>query len=296
MSAEPITIQLANSSDFDAVTPINLTREQLAVVNQRQYSGSFTGPGGLIRSDFFGLFGAGTAKLVGVAGQTQNRQNLASVLSPQNRIRDQFSLSPTIVYTLLLPGDNLSLRTTDGAVLGTGTTVTLLVNELTESQMANIASQGLARRTEKRRFRLIKPVGAPFLFAPAAGELFPPFVFDPVSELLTATLLGDGPIPIRALTLANPGTAAFVSIRYGNSLAATANLHLIDAITRTSTVLQASLGPAMWSNVFRLSHDDMIGLDAGLPPVGGFLTCDIDVLNANAEERSMIANGFRRSF
>ena len=44
--AEPYTIQLLNTTDFDGTTPITLTRDNLTVEEQRLYSGTLNGPAG----------------------------------------------------------------------------------------------------------------------------------------------------------------------------------------------------------------------------------------------------------
>lgn len=292
--SEPIQIQLNKTSDYDGATIISLTRDNLTVVNGRQYAGTVTGPGGLIRGDFFGLFGGSTLKLVGIAGPSNNPQDVARVLDSGQRIREQVPLTPGFKFVLMSPGDSLALRTQDGDLSG-GVNVTLQINELTEANHVVLALQR-PLVTAKRRFRIIRTVGNPFVNSPAAVNWNPVFAYEPVSNLLVARDNTNGPIPITALTLGQPNQAAFVSIRYGNPLAAGGNFYSVEGGGRTARAIDTLLTVAKWSQVARFAYDDMISLDCAENVVGGAVTVDIDVIDIVGEERVAQHAAFKRAF
>lgn len=293
--AEPIQIQLNKTSDYDGATIIALTRDNLTAAGGRQYTGTVTGPGGLIRGDFFGLFGGSTLKLVGVAGPSNNPQDVARVLDAGQRIREQVPLTPGFKFVLMSPGDSLALRTQDGELSG-GVPVTLQINELTEANHVVLALQK-PLVTAKRRFRIIRTaVGNAFVNTPAAVLWTPTFTYEPVSNLLVARDNGNGPIPITALTLGQPNQAAFVSIRYGNPLAAGGNFFSVEGGGRTARAIDTLLTVAKWSQIARFAYDDMISLDCAENVVGGVVTVDIDVIDIVGEERVAQHAAFKRAF
>ena len=235
--AEPIQIQLTKTSDYDGTSIISLTRDSLTLVGGRQYLGTVPGPGGLIRGDFFGLFGGSTLKLVGVSGPSHNPQDVIRVLDSALRIREQVPLTPGFKFVLMSPGDSLALRTQDGEISG-GVNITLQINELTEADHIALALQK-PLATARRRFRIIRTVGNPFVNTPTGIQWSPTFVYDPVSALLVAHENTNGPIPVTALTLGVPSQAAFVSIRYGNPVAVGGNFFSVEGAGRTARAIDS---------------------------------------------------------
>jgi hypothetical protein len=292
--SEPIQIQLNKTSDYDGASIIALTRDNLVVVGGRQYTGTVSGPGGLIRGDFFGLFGGSTLKLVGVAGPSNNPQDVVRVLDSGQRIREQVPLTPGFKFVLMSPGDSLAVRTQDGDLSG-GVNITLQINELTEADHIALALRK-PFVTAQRRFRIIRTIGSPFVNTPLAVNWSPNFIYEPVTNLLVARDNNNGPIPITALTLGQPNQAAFVSIRYGNPLAAGGNFFSVEGAGRTARAIDTLLTVAKWSQVARFAYDDLISLDCAENAVGGVLTVDIDVIDIVGEERVAEHAAFKRAF
>ena len=150
--------------------------------------------------------------------------------------------------------------------------------------------------TAQRRFRIIRTIGSPFVNTPLAVNWSPTFIYEPVTNLLVARDNTNGPIPITALTLGQPNQAAFVSIRYGNPLAAGGNFFSVEGAGRTARAIDTLLTVAKWSQVARFAYDDLISLDCAENAVGGVLTVDIDVIDIVGEERVAEHAAFKRAF
>ena len=170
--AEPYTIQLLNTTDFDGTTPISLTRDNLTVEEQRMYSGTLNGPSGIIPADIFGLFSPRAPKLVGIAFSSDNPMNAAQIQDASGRIREQLNLRTQMQYLLLHAGDRIAVLSKDGRC-----TLTLVVNELSESDHLQWA---LTRPPvqEHTRARLFRSAGAPFNFVKTDPTWFPNFTWD----------------------------------------------------------------------------------------------------------------------
>jgi len=297
--SEPILITLSKTDDFDGTTLITLTRDQFTstpATGPRVYNATLTGPAGLLRGDFFGYFGASTLKLVGVAGPSRNPQDVVRVLDSAGRIRRQLSITPELRYVIVAPGDNLAVSTRDGVVTG-GLQVTFLVNELTESDhIIGALERGIVPYTEQRRFRISRSLGSPFVNSLASPNWNPVFVYNPVTGLLATSDNTNGPIPVANLSLTVPTQPVFVSIRYGNPIAAGGNFFVVEGGNRTARAVDTLLTVAKWSQIARLSHDDLISLDCAENAVGGTLSCDIDVINVVGEERVASYAAFKRVF
>ena len=88
--AEPYGIKLFSAGNFNGTTPIALTRADLTVDGQRLYTGAVpAGGGGVIDSDFFGLFAPQSPKLVGVAFSSCNPQSVVRVIDRAGRPRQR---------------------------------------------------------------------------------------------------------------------------------------------------------------------------------------------------------------
>lgn len=296
--SEPILITLSKTDDYDGATAISLTRDNFTATpttGTRVYSASITGPAGVIRSDFFGFFGGSTLKLVGVAGPSRNPQDLIRVLDPSLRIREQVAITPDFKYVVVAPGDSLSIRTQDGSVTG-GLQVSLLINELTEADHI-LNAYNRPPLTQRRRFRIKRTAtGHPFVNTPSNPNWTPAFVYDPASGLLTVTDDTNGPIPATALSLGLATQAIFVSVRYGNPLAAGGNFYVVENGNRTARAYDTLLTVAKWSQIARLSNDDLISLDCAENAVSGTVCCDIDVIDIVGEERVATHAAFKRVF
>ncbi len=263
--AEPIFIVLNKDGDFDGVTPMTQTRDAFTVSGQRYYQLSFSGPAGVIDSTLFGLFSDSSPKMVGLAGSSFNPQTVARILSsdPSNTMREEIDLTPVVQHVVMVPGDRLALLTKEGG----RAQVVLSVNELNESDNIQYA---LAARplAQGRRVRFIRETGVPFAPNLNGSPWQPNFVFNPQSSLLVTNENTVGPIPSSDLCLYPRHQGCYVSVRYSGNGSNAGKLHIVDAETRQSRIVQTNLTAVRWSKLQYVSHDDMIALEARPSVVG----------------------------
>jgi len=274
--AEPYTIQLLNTTDFDGTTPISLTRDNLTVEEQRMYSGTLNGPSGIIPADIFGLFSPRAPKLVGIAFSSDNPMNAAQIQDASGRIREQLNLRTQMQYLLLHAGDRIAVLSKDGRC-----TLTLVVNELSESDHLQWA---LTRPPvqEHTRARLFRSAGAPFNFVKTDPTWFPNFTWDG-QQLYDVDEVNNGPIPIASM-LYPRRYGAYVSIRYSGSQS-DGEFIIYEPQTGSEWQVQNAIPDGRWSRVQYLAHSDMLGLRASPPAVGGRVLVDIEIVRVEPGDR-----------
>ena len=274
--AEPYTIQLLNTTDFDGTTPISLTRDNLTVEEQRMYSGTLNGPSGIIPADIFGLFSPRAPKLVGIAFSSDNPMNAAQIQDASGRIREQLNLRTQMQYLLLHAGDRIAVLSKDGRC-----TLTLVVNELSESDHLQWA---LTRPPvqEHTRARLFRSTGAPFNFIKTDPTWFPNFTWDG-QQLYDVDEVNNGPIPIASM-LYPRRYGAYVSIRYSGSKS-DGEFIIYEPQTGSEWQVQNAIPDGRWSRVQYLAHSDMLGLRASPPAVGGRVLVDIEIVRVEPGDR-----------
>ncbi len=280
--AEPIFIVLNKDGDFDGVTPMTQTRDAFTVSGQRYYQLSFSGPAGVIDSTLFGLFSDSSPKMVGLAGSSFNPQTVARILSsdPSNTMREEIDLTPVVQHVVMFPGDRLALLTKEGG----RAQVVLSVNELNESDNVQYAL-GARPVAQGRRVRLIRETGVPFAPNLNGSPWQPNFVFNPQSSLLVTNENTVGPIPSSDLCLYPRHQGCYVSVRYSGNGSNAGKLHIVDAETRQSRIVQSNLTAVRWSKVQFVSHDDMIALEASPSVVGSKLVADIEIVRVFPGDR-----------
>lgn len=279
--AEPFFIVLNKDGDFDGVTPMTQTRDDFTVSGQRFYQLSLSGPAGVIDSTIFGLFSDASPKMVGLAGSSFNPQTVARILSsdPTNTMREEIDLTPVVQHAVLFPGDHLALRTMEGG----RAQVVLSVNELNEADNVQYAL-GARPLAQARRLRFVRETGTPF--APNLAGLWEPnFVFNPASNLLVTAENNTGPIPSSQLCLYPRHQGCYVSVRYSGNGAVAGRLHIVDAETRQSRIVQSDLTAVRWSKAQFVSHDDMIAFEAAPEVAGSKLVADVEVVRVFPGDR-----------
>lgn len=272
---EPLTITMYSRIDFDGTTPIDGRRDDFAVSkNGRYFHRDIAGPGGVIRTDFWGLFAEGP-KVLGIAASTRNPQNKARLYrdAPLSFVRQVVDLSPQVQHMIVTPGDLLAVQTHDlGPVF-----LTLTVNDISEQEHVALAA---AERQEPtvRRFRLSRSDGQGFVANVAAVPWNPPFAWDAPSQLLGAIDNGTGPIVLSDLLQAPRYQGFYVSVRYSNMTAAgTGKVVIVEPTTRSRRDAQINLANVEWSKPQFLSHGDMLALECGAPSAGNNVVADIEV-------------------
>ena len=280
--AEPFFIVLNKEGDFDGVTPMTQTRDAFTVSGQRYYRLSLSGPAGVIDSTIFGLFSDASPKMVGLAGSSFNPQTVAQILSsdPSNTMREEIDLTPVVQHVVMFPGDRLALRTMEGG----RAQVVLSVNELNEADNVQYAL-GARPFAQTRRLRFIRETGIPFAPNLNGSPWQPRFVFNPLSSLLITQGNNVGPIPASELCLYPRHQGCYVSVRYSGNGAVAGKLHIVDAETRQSRIVQANLTAVRWSKAQFVSHDDMIAFEAAPDVAGSKLVADVEVVRVFPGDR-----------
>lgn len=268
---EAITIRLKSAVALDGVTPINKTREDAVITQQRLYEFSIAGPAGLVGADIFGLFSPVGMKLVGVAASTWNMENKVRVISPDplSAFRQEITLKPDIQFVAMYPGDKLALYTEDERL-----EITLVVNDMSEG---DAALWGLAHEpyAMPARFRIVRGTGV--LFAPNTATIWQPaFHYDPATGLMIAQEDGTGMIPSSSLCLYPRWQGCYVTIRYAGS-SGTGRFHIVDNTTRKSWIAESGITDVRWSKVQYIGADDGIALEAAPAVPGQPMVCDIEL-------------------
>lgn len=280
--AEPFFVVLNKEGDFEGVTPMTQTRDDFTVSGQRFYRLNVSGPAGIIDSTIFGLFSDASPKMVGLASSSFNPQTVARILSsdPSDVFREEVDLTPMVQHVVLFPGDRLALLTKEGG----RAQVVLSVNELNESDNVQYA---LAARpfAQVRRLRFIRETGTAFAPNLNGAPWQPTFVFNPQNSLLVTSENTVGPIPASDLCLYPRHQGCYVSVRYSGNGSNAGKLHIVDAETRQSRIVQSNLTAVRWSKVQFVSHDDMIALEASPSVVGSKLVADIEIVRVFPGDR-----------
>ena len=282
--AEPYGIKLFSAGNFNGTTPIALTRADLTVDGQRLYTGAVpAGGGGVIDSDFFGLFAPQSPKLVGVAFSSCNPQSVVRVIDRAGRTRQEVNLTGDFQYVLLHGRDRLAVLTNEPLVAQTTPIeLSLTINELTEGDhMAwALAHPPVPNHT---RLKIIRRQGS--FIATNAGQWIPQFAWDSGSCMLCVTdNVTNGPIPISALSPFPREFGTLLSIRYSGS-ANDGKLIVVENESRRPWEAQAALPDGRWSRVQYAAHDDLIVLEASPGPAGGALVCDIELVRVEPGDR-----------
>ena len=280
---EPLTFKITSPGNF-IPAPMPLARDNFTIQGGRFYTAALPAPSGIVPADFFGFFAPEATKLCGVAFTSFNPNSRVQVIDAAGRMREEVNLTTGFQYVVLHASDRLQIVTTDASVLGGATEITLVVNEMSEGDHIAWA---LAHppMTQHTRLRIIRPSGAAFVPNPTGAPWFPPFVWDPQTNILEATDdLGNGPIPIPVLCPHPKHFGCFISIRYANKLPGTGRLHIVDKVTR-DTWSTGVIPNVRWSRVQYVSHDDHIALQATVAPAGGKLVCDIEVVRVEPQDR-----------
>lgn len=282
--AEPYGIKLFSAGNFNGTTPIALTRADLTVDGQRLYTGAVpAGGGGVIDSDFFGLFAPQSPKLVGVAFSSCNPQSVVRVIDRAGRTRQEINLTGDFQYVLLHGRDRLAVLTNEPLVAQTTPIeLSLTINELTEGDhMAWALAHPPA--PIHTRIKIVRTQGNFALNN--AGQWIPQFTWEPVSCMLCVTdNTTNAPLPISALSPFPRQFGTLLSIRYSGS-AGNGKLIVVENETRRPWEAQAALPDGRWSSVQYAAHDDLISLSASPGPAGGPLVCDIELVRVEPGDR-----------
>lgn len=272
---EPLTITMYSRVDFDGATLIDGRRDDFEVSkNGRYFHRALTGPGGVIKTDFWGLFAEGP-KVLGLAASTRNPQNKARLYrdAPLSFVRQVIDLTPQIQHVLVTPGDLLAVQTHDlGPVF-----LTLVVNDISEQEHVALAA---AAEHEPRtmRFRLGRSDGQGFVANVAGAPWNPPFAWNTPSQLLSAIQNGTGPLALSDFLQAQRYQGFYVSVRYSNMpAAATGKVVIVEPTTRSFREAQINLTNVEWSKPQFLSHGDLLALECGAPAAGNNVVADIEV-------------------
>ena len=282
--AEPYGIKLFSAGNFNGTTPIALTRADLTVDGQRLYTGAVpAGGGGVIDSDFFGLFAPQSPKLVGVAFSSCNPQSVVRVIDRAGRTRQEVNLTGDFQYVLLHGRDRLAVLTNEPLVVQTSPIeISLTINELTErDHMAWALAHPPA--PIHTRLKIIRRNGG--FIANNAGQWLAQFTWDPGScALRVFDDTTNAPIPISVLSPFPRHFGTLLSIRYSGSVG-DGKLIVVEGETRSFWEAQTALPDGRWSRVQYAAHDDLIMLAASPIPAGGTIVCDIELVRVEPGDR-----------
>jgi hypothetical protein len=281
--AEPYGITLRNAVNFDGTTPIALGRSNLTADGQRLYTASVPpGGGGLIDSDFFGLFAPQSPKLVGIAFSSFNPMSVVRVIDAAGRMRQELNLTGDFQYVLLHGRDRLAVLTREPPTHGMTLDLSLVVNELSEGDHMTWALAHPPAPVHTR-LRITRNHG-PFV-ANTAGVWLPAFTWDPIANILSVTDdVTNAPIPISALSPFPRHFGSLITIRYANS-DSSGKLTIVENVTRRTWEAQTVLPDMRWSRVQYVAHDDLIMLEATPHPAGGRMVCDIELVRVEPGDR-----------
>lgn len=282
--AEPYGIKLFNAGNFNGTTPIALTRADLTVDGQRLYTGNIPAAGGgVIDSDFFGLFAPQSPKLVGIAAGSFNPRSVARVIDRAGRMRQEVNLTGDFQYVLLHGRDRLAVLTNEPLPAMTAPVeLSLTINELTEGDHMAWALAHPPAPTHTR-LKIIRRHGA--FVANYGGQWTPPFAWEPASCVLS--IVDDttnAPLPISALSPFPRHLGTLFSIRFSGS-AGDGKLFILENESRRPWQAQAALPDGRWSRVQYAAHDDLLVLEASPGPAGSPLVCDIEVVRVEPGDR-----------
>lgn len=279
---EPYGIRLLAGTNFDGVTPIALTRDNFQVDGQRLYTSTAPAAGGIIDSDFFGLFAPQSPKLVGAAFSSFNPLSVLRVIDQAGRMRQEVNLTADFQYVLLHGRDRLAVLTKEPLAAARSIELNLVVNELSEGDhMAWALAHPPA--PVHTRLRIVRTQGG-FVFNPN-GTWLPLFEWDTAANVLSVTdNTISAPIPISALSPFPRQYGTLLAIRYAGSLG-DGKLHIVENMTRRTWEAQGAMPDVRWSRVQYAAHDDLILLEATPAPGGRPLVCDIELVRVEPGDR-----------
>jgi len=277
--SEPTIIELTHTGavGFDGTSPIELTRDDFTIKNQRFYSATIEA-GGVVPADFWGLFTESDVKVVAIACETLSPASLARVGAKGGApdvYREEIDLTPAFqsVYTSATDVIRL-LVPIPSADSGERSVVTLIVNALNEEQAAEFAR---TRGPEGRhsRYRVLRTDAVGFSLAPNIA-LQPQFDYLASTQTMVATTNSQGFIAVSEI--ARPGAdGVYVWVRYTGIGGGTGDVYLIDARTGEEYQVATGLVRSQWSAPFWISRDDRIGFRSSNPPVGFEVAVEVSV-------------------
>lgn len=279
---EPYGIRLFAGTNFDGATPITLTRDNFQIDGQRLYTSRAPAAGGIIDSDFFGLFAPQSPKLVGIAFSSFNPLSVVRVIDQAGRTRQVINLTGDFQYVLLHGRDRLAVLTREPLVATRSLELSLVVNELSEGDhMAWALAHPPA--PIHTRLRIIRIQGGFQAFT--GGTWIPQFEWNDSAAVLSVTdNTGTAPIPISALSPFPRHYGTLLAIRYAGS-ASDGKLIIVENVSRTKWEAQTAIPDGRWSRVQYAAHDDLILLEASPQAQGGPLVCDIELVRVEPGDR-----------
>jgi hypothetical protein len=211
-------IVLRKQGDFDGVSAFSLKRDDLTATGQRLYQANVTGTAGVIDSEIFGLFGAATSKLVGIATSSNNPRAFLRVTSPGGSVREQVSLSARFQYVVVHGGDKLAIATFDSTpAQQRNMELSLAVNELNEHEHVQWGAERGVETHNHTRYRIIRTQGN---FQLMLGSTWvPTFEWNESAALFEVTDNGNnGLIPIDVISPFPRNFGSLVSVRFSNTV------------------------------------------------------------------------------
>jgi len=270
--SEPLIFEIRNVGPWDGSTVVSLTRDDFTRAGN-YYTGN-VGVGGVIKSDFFGLMAATVPKLVSIAVQTYDPNAFARVTRADADVFGvQLDLTPAFQTVMLAAGDVLRINTAGGP--GATDAVLLMVNEMSEAEFTAYSSRELRPRSRTSRLRVTRGDTAEFTLAPSA-PLVPSFDYNPANGYLEAITVSQGYISVQQL--ARTGSeGVYVWVRYTGLGAGAGEVHVVDARTDESRLVQDLLVSTLWSDSIWLSRDDRLAFRSSAPPAGSAVCLEIEV-------------------
>ncbi|MCA9719253.1 MAG: hypothetical protein KC468_31580, partial [Myxococcales bacterium] len=245
--AEPITIQLTFTTPLNGTGDIALERNNLTVTNGRLYTATVPS-GSRLSPDLFSLVSAGSVKSVAISASTHCPTDVARVYVGST-VRTEIDLRGRHQTVTFGPGEQLAF-VTHGP-----TTVTLVVNELSEAEHAARVEPVIAFPS---RIRLSRSDGSGF--APG-GVLNPALTWNEAARMFTGDVSTNGSIPLEVLDPRESRFAGLTTrVRLSGFDGELASVGRTDAVNgETHFVAQVAAG--QWSPPFQLSHDDLLALE-----------------------------------
>lgn len=280
MAAEPVTIIITMSTDFDGFTPFEATRDDFTNgPDSRVYRINLSGPYGRIGPTFFDLFKGERPKLVGIASNRSNPTSVARVVADPNNadaFRTEVDLQPEMQYVMMYAGDELAIVTNDGRTVQ----VTLVVNELSEAEHLQYAMRKPPALTW-RRYRIVRAGGTGFELGLANGLWRPSFEFNQSHQVLIAHDTASGRIPLSSFCTYPHFAGCLVRARFAN-IQTKGHMHIVDATTGAHRSV-GGVNNMRWTRVAMVSHDDGIAFRSGIPIVDDRVAVDVMVARVNPE-------------
>jgi len=286
---EPRTLIIESEVDLDGTTAFTQSLDDFTRVGRSLYLLELTEPFGTINGELFGTTSIPSTKVVGVSTLNYNPGSVVRVIPQghgQDQYREQVNITPAMQYVVMYAGDSLSIVTQDGG----RTVVCITVNQMNEAQAIDHAIAHPRAPTSKR-FRLIRNDGTAFITGFGSPSWRPNFVWSAASQLMTATEVDAGPIPVDIFCTYPKFERCLLRVRVANSDTDSA-LHVWEPVTGNSAVAQAALKNMIWSKVISVSHDDHIAVASGAPLTVNTVVCDIEVVRVEPAQGLIERFGF----